>query len=117
MDVLGRLRRRSLAEWGAAALVLGGLAGFVVLVYAVLVVGGGVLLGRTGSADVALSVLATAVVALSFDRVQSRLEVRSSRLLHKGVASPYDVLSQFSGTVDRPVRRRGAAGTDGPGAG
>ena len=57
------------------------------------------LLGRTGSADVALSVVATAVVALSFDRVQSRLEALSSRLLHKGVASPYDVLSRFSRTV------------------
>ena len=99
MNALGRLRRRSGAEWAATALVLGGLAGYVVLVYAVLVVAGGVLLGRTGSADVALSVVATAVVALSFDRVQSRLEALSSRLMHKGVASPYDVLSRFSRTV------------------
>ena len=99
MTALGRLRRRSGAEWRSTALVLGGLAGFVLLVYAVLVVGGGVLLGRTGSADVALSVLATAVVALSFDRVQSRLETFSSRLLHGGAASPYDVLRGFSETA------------------
>ena len=99
MNALGRLRRRSGAEWAATALVLGGLAGYVVLVYAVLVVAGGVLLGRTGSADVALSVVATAVVALSFDRVQSRLEALSSRLLHKGLASPYDVLSRFTEAV------------------
>ena len=99
MNALGRLRRRTGAEWRPTALVLGGLAVYVVLVYAVLVVGGGVLLGRTGSADAALSVVATAVVALSFDRVQTRLEALSSRLLHKGVASPYDVLSRFSRTV------------------
>ncbi len=99
MTPLERLRRRSRREWLAAALVLVGLVGFVVLVYVVIVLGGGVLLGRTSAPDVALSVIATAVVALSFDRVQSALDERVSRAVHGGQSTPYDVLRQFSGTV------------------
>ncbi|MCY7401029.1 MAG: histidine kinase [Nocardioides sp.] len=98
MTSLTRLRRRSRAEWIAAVVVLGGLAVFVVLVYAVVVLGGGLLLGQTSS-NVALSVVATAIVALAFDVVHSRLEAFASRAAHGGQASPYDVLRRFSGTV------------------
>ena len=94
-----RLRRRSRREWSVTAVVYGGLLLFVIAVYAALVVGGGLLLGRTSSADVALSVVATAVVALAFDRVQAHLESVASRVLHGGLPSPFDVLRQFSGTV------------------
>ena len=72
---------------------------FVVLVYVVIVLGGGVLIGHTASPSVPLSVLATAVVALAFEPVQARLEAFASRTLHGGLASPYDVLSRFSETV------------------
>jgi signal transduction histidine kinase len=99
MTWLQRLRRRSRREWLVAVLVLAGVAGFVGLVYVVVVVGGGALIGRTSSPDVALSVLATTVVALSFDRVQSALDHRLSRAVLGGQATPYDVLRQFSGTV------------------
>ena len=67
MTSLAALRRRSRREWLAAALVLAGLAGFVLLVYVVVVLGGGALIGHTTSPDVTLSVLATAVVALAFE--------------------------------------------------
>jgi len=99
MTPLERLRRRSRREWLAASLLPVGLIGFVVLVYVVIVLGGGALLGRTSAPDVVLSVIATAVVALSFDRVQSTLEERVSRAVHGGQPTPYDVLRQFSGTV------------------
>jgi signal transduction histidine kinase len=79
--------------------VLGGLVVFVVLVYVLIVLGGGALIGHTSSPHVGLSVLATAVVALSFGRVQSRLEVVMSRLVHGGSQSPYEVLSKFSPAV------------------
>ncbi|MFC6160104.1 sensor histidine kinase [Kribbella jiaozuonensis] len=90
-------------------LVLGGLVVFVVLVYVVIVLGGGVLIGRTSSPHIGLSVLATAVVALAFGRVQSRLESVMSRLVHGGRQSPYEVLKRFSPAVtgsrdDLPVR-------------
>lgn len=82
----------------AHVLVLAGLVVFVVLVYVVLVLGVGALVGHTSSPDVALSVIATAVVALAFDPVQTRLESMAARLVH-GRPSPYDVLRTFSRTV------------------
>ena len=45
-------------------LVLGGMALFVALVYVVVVLGGGALIGSTSSPHLGLSVLATAVVAV-----------------------------------------------------
>jgi signal transduction histidine kinase len=99
MGWLQRLRRRSRREVLAGVLVLLGLSVFVVLVYVVLVLGGGALLDHPDSPDVALSVLATAVVALAFDPVQRRLDAVASRAVHGGRASPYDVLRQFSETV------------------
>jgi signal transduction histidine kinase len=99
MSGLQWLRRRSRRQLLADALVLAGLVAFVVLVYAVLVLGLGALLGHTSSPDVALSVLATAVVALAFDPVQRRLERAASRAVNQGRPSPYDVLRTFSQTV------------------
>ena len=80
-------------------MVLAGLTVFVVLVYVVIVLGGGLLIGRTASPSVPLSVLATAVVALAFEPVQARFEAFASRAMHGGHRSPYDVLSRFSETV------------------
>jgi signal transduction histidine kinase len=99
MTWLARLRRRSRRELLAALLVLGGLTTFVVVVYVVIVLGGGLLIGHTSSPDMALSVVATAIVALAFDPVQSRLETMASRAVHHGLPSPYDVLRRFSETV------------------
>ena len=99
MTWLPSLRRRSRREWLADAVVLAGLTAFVLLVYVVIVLGGGALVGHTTSPDVALSVLATAVVALAFEPVQSRLEGFASRVVLGGRPSPYDVLSRFSETV------------------
>ncbi len=93
--VRGRSRQEVL--WGA--LVLGGLCAFVVVTYVVIVLGGGVLVGRADSPDLALSVLATAVVALAFDPVQTRLEDFASRTVKGGDPAPYEVLRRFSGTA------------------
>jgi signal transduction histidine kinase len=83
----------------ATLLVLSGLAVFVVLVYVVVVLGGGVLIGHTSSPQVGLSVLATAVVALAFGPVQSWLEGLAAKAVHAGKLSPYDVLTRFSKAV------------------
>jgi signal transduction histidine kinase len=80
-------------------LVWVGLAAFVVLVYVVVVRGGGLLIGRTHSPSVPLSVLATATVALAFARVQQAIEGWASRLLGDHSAAPYDVLNRFSESV------------------
>jgi signal transduction histidine kinase len=74
-------------------LVAAGLLAFVLVVYAVVVVLGGALLGDTGSPNVWLSVVATAIVALGFEPVRERLRrLRAS--------SPYDVLTGFAGQIE-----------------
>jgi signal transduction histidine kinase len=90
---------RSRGDRRARLLVLAGLAAFVVAVYVVVVLGGGALIGQTDSPNLALSVLATAIVALGFEPVQARLEDASIRWVKGGTLSPYDVLSRFSETV------------------
>jgi signal transduction histidine kinase len=94
-----RSRSASRRDLLGRAVVLGGLAGFVVATYVVVVLGGGALIGQTDSPDLTLSVLATAAVALGFEPVQRRLEQLASRLAVGGAPSPYDVLSRFSETV------------------
>jgi len=94
------LRRRSRREWLSAGLVLGGVVGFVVLVYLVVVVLGGLLLGHTSSPHLGLSVLATAIVAVAFDAVLTRLEDVAARVVHRGRPSPYDAMRRFAGAVD-----------------
>jgi len=85
------------AAWGRVVVLLG-LTGFVVWVYVVVVLGGGALIGQTESPSVALSVLATTAVALSFARVQCALE-RTTTRWDLGSVTPYDVLSHFSDDV------------------
>ena len=91
------LRQLHRGGWGRLVVLLG-LAGFVVWVYVVVVLGGGALIGHTDSPSVPLSVLATTVVALLFARVQAALE-RATIRWGLGAATPYDVLSQFSDAV------------------
>ena len=91
--------RRSRREWLSAALVLLGLVAFVALTYGVVVVGLGRLTGDTGQPSLALSVVATAVVALGFDPVLSRLERSARRVVDRGRPEPYDTLRRFTGDV------------------
>src|SRR3954452_4180511 len=96
---LQRWRRRTRRELLATGLVGTGLLAFVGLVYVAIVLGGGALLGRTSSPSLGLSVLATAVVAVAFDPVQTRLERWATRVVLGGRASPYDVVRRFTTTL------------------
>lgn len=84
------------------------MAAFVLAVYAVVVLGGDALIGRSDSPALALSVLATSVVALGFEPVQRRLEV----VVPRRSRAPYDVLRRFgsTGTPMVPSGRRCRAG-------
>jgi signal transduction histidine kinase len=93
------VRRRSRREWLSLALVFVGLVGFVGVTYLLVVVGGGLLVGHADTPHVGLSVLATALVALGFDRVLTRLEAFAARVAQRGQPSPYDVMRRFSGVV------------------
>ncbi len=95
----------------------------VALVYVVVVLGGGLLVGSTDSPDVALSVLATALVALGLEPFRTAIRRVLTERLDRGRRSPYDVLSGFTesltdvgdedGPLDLPTRlaRHLATGT------
>ena len=92
--VTGAVRPEAVAGWvGAAATVL--------LVYVVVVRGGGLLIGRTDSPTLTLSVLATGVVAYTAGPVRARVERLAARVLRRPERAPYDVLAQFSREVTR----------------
>ena len=82
------------------ALVYGALAVFITGVYVLVVVvigsvGAG--LASTGSSPgLALSILATAIVAIAFQPVRERLEHLANRLVYGQRATPYEMLSAFS---------------------
>ncbi len=97
-------RRRTRHELVSGALVLVGLVLFVGLVYAAVVLGVGALTGDSATPDLALSVLATAIVALAFDPVQTRLEDLAARVVHPDSPAPYDVLRRFFATVTGSYR-------------
>jgi signal transduction histidine kinase len=93
------VRRRTRREVAATALVVAGLTGFVLLVYVVVVLGIGALIGRTDPPDLVLSVVATAVVAVAFDRVQDVVERAARRIAYAGAPPPSEVWQRFSSAV------------------
>jgi signal transduction histidine kinase len=72
---------------------------FVVLVYIVIVVFLGPLLGTSGGPSLIFSVLATAVVAITFEPVRRRVKAHLARALHQDRMTPYQVLARFPRTV------------------
>ncbi|MFN2463536.1 MAG: histidine kinase [Candidatus Dormibacteria bacterium] len=81
------------------ALVYGSLAAFISAVYVAIVVGVGTLVGSGGRPNLALSVLATAVVAVAFQPVREFLQRLANRLVYGKRSTPYEVLSAFSSRV------------------
>jgi len=77
------------------ALVVGALAAFITLVYVGFVVVAGSLLGRGDEGNVLLAVVATAVVAVAFQPVRSRMQRVANRLVYGERATPYEVLSEL----------------------
>ena len=78
------------------ALLYGALAAFVTTVYVAIVVGVGAAVGQGANPNLGLSILATAVVALSFGPVKERIQRTANRLVYGDRASPYEILSTFS---------------------
>src|SRR4029077_19615209 len=71
----------------------------ITAVYVGIVVGIGTLVGSQGESNLALSIAATAVVALAFQPVRERIERVANRLVYGQRATPYEVLAQFSHRV------------------
>ena len=80
------------------ALVVGVLGVFITGVYVAIVVGIGALIGQQGP-SVALSVVATAVVAVAFQPVRERVQRWVNRLVYGERATPYEVLADFASRV------------------
>jgi len=80
-------------------LVYGSLAVFITAVYVGIAVGIGTLVGSGGKPNLALSILATAIVAIGFQPVRERVQKVANRLVYGKRATPYEVLSEFSGRV------------------
>ena len=80
-------------------LVYGSLAAFITAVYVAIVVGIGALIGSGGKPNLALSIIATAIVAVAFQPVRERVQKVANRLVYGKRATPYEVLSQFSERV------------------
>jgi signal transduction histidine kinase len=78
-------------------IVYGSLAAFIAIVYVGLVAGVGQLAGSIGTP--ALSAIAAAIVALAFQPVRRRLQRLANRLVYGQRATPYEVLSDFSGRL------------------
>jgi signal transduction histidine kinase len=77
-------------------LVYGLLAAFITAVYLGVVVGVGALVGTGGRANLLLSLVATAVVALAVQPVRGRLQRFANRVAYGRRATPYEVLSSLS---------------------
>jgi serine phosphatase RsbU (regulator of sigma subunit) len=76
--------------------VAAGLAGFITVVYGVVVGGIGFLLGDFTEAALPLSVAATVVIAIAFQPLRLRMKGWADRLVFGERATPYEVLSKFS---------------------
>lgn len=85
--------------WRVRALVWFGMAGLVVAVFVIVVLGGGLLTGQTDRPGMSLSVLATGVVALTFEPARRRLEHVATRRVRGGRETPYDLLTGFADSV------------------
>jgi signal transduction histidine kinase len=96
VDMAGQLTRR---KTGAKTVEWLGLSAFVLAVYLIVVLAGGLLLGTVQLPHVGLSVLATAIIAVGFEPVRRRLQRFTTRLFYGGRLSPYEVLARFPDTV------------------
>jgi signal transduction histidine kinase len=81
------------------ALVYGTLAALITAIYVGIVVGIGAVIGSGGKPNLALSIFATAVVAVGFQPVRDRVQKLANRLVYGRHATPYEVLSEFSERV------------------
>ena len=76
--------------------VFGALATFITAVYVGIVVGIGTLIGSGGRNNLALSIVATALVAVAFQPVRERVQRLANRLVYGKRATPYEVMADFS---------------------
>jgi signal transduction histidine kinase len=98
------------------------LAALIIAVYLAMVVGAGALIGSQSGSNMLLPILATALVAIVFQPMRTRLERLANRIVYGTRATPYDLLSRFSQRAaaeypdERALERLAQALSDGLGA-
>jgi signal transduction histidine kinase len=80
-------------------ILYGGLAVFVTGVYAIVVAGLGSLLGQRAGLNSVLSILTIALLAALLLPVRARLQDIANRAVYGKRAKPYDVISEFAGSI------------------
>ncbi|GAC1328371.1 MAG: hypothetical protein NVSMB17_03710 [Candidatus Dormibacteria bacterium] len=102
--------------------IYGALAAFITAVYVGVVAGIGSLVGSAGRANVFLSVVATAIIAVAFQPAQQRLQRVANRIAYGRRATPYEVLAELSSragesyAADEVLPRMARALAEGTGA-
>jgi signal transduction histidine kinase len=84
-------------------LVFGVLAAFITAVYVGIVVGVGALVGSGDKPNLALSIAATALVAVAFQPVRERVQGFANRLIYGQRLTAYEVLTRFSRSLGAVV--------------
>jgi signal transduction histidine kinase len=88
----------------------GALALFITAVYVAIVIGVGALFGQGDEPNLALAIAATAVVALLFQPVRSRVQRWANRLVYGERATPYSVLSELTSRLSEAQSNEQALG-------
>ncbi|MEO7556198.1 MAG: histidine kinase, partial [Acidimicrobiales bacterium] len=86
-------------------LVAGAMAVLVTAVYIAIVVGVGNALGVTARPNVAMSLVATAVIAVAFDPVRRRVQRWADRVVYGDRPTPYEALARLSGELTQDSDR------------
>jgi signal transduction histidine kinase len=100
----------------------GALAVFITGVYALVVVGIGSLVGSGDEPNLALSIVAVAIVAVAFEPLRNRLQRWANRIVFGERSTPYEVLSQTTaqlagtGSPDEALQQVTQLVVDGTGA-
>lgn len=78
------------------------LVAFIAVVYVAVLVGVGSFVGHRAEPHLAVSLIATAVVAVAFQPVRERVERLANRLVYGTRVTPYQVLAAFSQRIEQP---------------
>lgn len=90
--------------------VLAILAGFITLVYTLVVVGIGNHLIGGDSDELLFPIVATAIVALAFEPVRNKAQGWANRLVYGQRATPYEVLADLTGRLSHGEEGKGLIG-------
>jgi signal transduction histidine kinase len=88
----------------------GALALFITAVYVAIVIGVGALFGQGDEPNLALAIAATAVVALLFEPIRSRVQRWANRLVYGERSTPYSVLSELTARLSEARSNEQALG-------